>query len=225
MSRFDALAIVRPFVALLPLLVGCDGISIAPSCPNSLRVGETGEVFAQAVNPGSIPTYLWEAIPETAGTFTNPASPDTTFQALQEGPVTVRLSASDGLYQVISECRINVAGIIGLAVSLDADPVSTFVGEPVTLNCQSVGTITANELSITQREGPIVEFVDVEPGVVRFEPQRADEYVFRCVGAGPDAQLSTPALVTVTVFLEAPPQANGNDNDNTNDNVPNSNGE
>ena len=238
-SQFSARAIMRPLLALLPLLVGCEGISIAPSCPNSLMVGETGDVFAQVIDPGSIPFYFWEAIPDTAGVFTNPAVVDTSFQALEEGVVTIRLTASDGLFQVISECQIDVSGTVGLAVTLDADPVSTAVGEPITLTCESVGATPASELSITQPEGPIVEFEAVEPGVVRFEPERADEYVFRCVGAGPDAQLSPPAFVTVTVFLEEPPPSNGNanendnrndngspdDNGNTNDNVSNSNGE
>lgn len=218
LNRLSAWAIVRPMVALLPILLGCDGISIAPSCPNALRVGETGQLFAEVVNPGSIPMYLWEAIPSEAGVFDNPQAADTIFQALQEGVVTIRLTASDGLFQVISECLINVSGVVGLAVSLDADPVSTAVGEAVTLTCTSVGSTAARELSITQTEGPIVDFVEVEPGVVRFEPERADEYVFRCVGAGRGEQLSTPAFVTVIVFLEEPPPSNGNANENENGN-------
>ena len=229
LSRMSVRAIFWPLFAVLPIVIGCgDSISIAPSCPNSLNVGETGQVFAQVINPGSIPTYYWEAIPASAGVFTNPAIADTTFQALEEGMVTIRLTATDGLFAVISECQINVSGILGLAVSLEADPVLIVVGETVTLTCESVGETVARELSISQSEGPIVELVNVEPGVVRFEPQSADEYVFRCVGAGRDAQLSPPALATVTVFLDDPPPSDGNENvndnpdenENTNDNVP-----
>ncbi len=228
LGRMSVRAIFCPLVAVLGIVVGCsDGISIAPSCPNSLSVGETGEVFAQVINPGSIPTYYWEAIPASAGVFTNPMIADATFQALEEGVVTIRLTASDGLFAVLSECQINVSGTLGLAVSLEADPVSSVVGDPVTLTCVSVGETVASELSITQSAGPIVEFVDVQPGVVRFEPQRADEYVFRCVGAGRDGRLSPPALVTVAVFLDDTPPSgdneNANDNpdenENTNDNV------
>lgn len=204
---------------MLPLLAGCDGISIAPSCPNTLRVGETGQVFGQVVDPGAIPVYLWEVIPETAGVFGNAAAPDTTFQAQEEGVAIIRLTASDGLYQVISECEISVSGFVGLAVSLEAEPISAEVGEPVRLTCESIGATPAGTLSITQTEGPILDLVDAAPGVVRFQADRADAYVFRCVGTVAEGQTSEPAFVTVNIFpAEQPPDDNANDNVNDNGN-------
>ena len=97
---------------LLALLTqgGCTGISVAPSCPNELRVNESAPVLANEINPGAIAKYAWEVIPPQIGQVTDPAKPSTMFKATSEGEAVIRLTASDGLYQVISQCRIRVAG-------------------------------------------------------------------------------------------------------------------
>ena len=94
------------------ILGGCDSISIEPSCPAELAVGESGTVAANEQNPGAIPTYLWQVFPPDAGTFTNPQELVTEFQALKEGEVVIRLTAGDGLYQVVSACTTRIQGQI-----------------------------------------------------------------------------------------------------------------
>ena len=89
-------------------LVGCGRISIAPSCPQDLRVGEAGAVDANVRDPGAIPSYLWQVIPSDIATLDDPLSPTTTFTASAAGEATFRLTASDGIFQVVSECRTTV---------------------------------------------------------------------------------------------------------------------
>jgi len=103
----------HPALTLLALLGsgGCTGISIAPSCPNELRVNESAPLLANELNPGGIAKYLWEVIPPQLGQVTDPTKPSTMFKATSEGEAVVRLTASDGLYQVISQCQIRVAGV------------------------------------------------------------------------------------------------------------------
>mgnify|MGYP001559650118 CR=1 FL=1 len=93
-------------------LTGCTGISIAPSCPNELQVGESAPVLANEINPGEIATYFWEVIPPQLGQVTDPTKPSTMFKATSEGEAVIRLTASDGLYQVISQCQTRVAGTL-----------------------------------------------------------------------------------------------------------------
>ena len=93
-------------------LPACTGISIAPSCPNELQVGESAPVLANEINPGAIAKYVWEVIPPQIGRVTDPTKPSTMFEALAEGEAVIRLTASDGLYQVISQCQTRVAGRI-----------------------------------------------------------------------------------------------------------------
>jgi hypothetical protein len=90
---------------------GCTGISVAPSCPNELRVGESAPLLANEINPGAIAKYLWEVVPPQVGQVTDPTKPSTTFKAVSEGDAVIRLTASDGLYQVISQCQTRVAGV------------------------------------------------------------------------------------------------------------------
>ena len=104
----------HPALALLALLAlgGCTGISVAPSCPNELKVGESAPLLANEINPGAIAKYLWEVIPPQLGQVTDPTKPSTMFKATSAGDAVVRLTASDGLYQVISQCQIRVAGTL-----------------------------------------------------------------------------------------------------------------
>jgi hypothetical protein len=99
----------------LPTLLvfgGCTGISVAPSCPNELQVNESAPVLANENNPGAIAKYFWEVIPPQVGRVTDPTKPSTMFKATSEGEAVIRLTASDGLYQVISQCQIRVAGTL-----------------------------------------------------------------------------------------------------------------
>jgi len=89
---------------------GCTGISVAPSCPNELAVGASAPLLANELNPGAIAEYVWEVIPPQLGKVTDPTKPSTMFEATSEGDAVIRLTASDGLYQVISQCQIRVAG-------------------------------------------------------------------------------------------------------------------
>ncbi len=96
-------------VALMGV-AGCTGISIAPSCPNELQVNESAPVLANEINPGAVAKYFWDVTPVQIGRVTDPTKPSTMFTATGEGEAVVRLTASDGLFQVISQCSIRVAG-------------------------------------------------------------------------------------------------------------------
>ena len=96
-----------PFVLVL---CGCTGISIAPSCPNELKVGESAPLLAHEINPGAIAAYSWTVDPPFVGVVADPDSPSTMFEAVSEGNARVELTASDGLYQVMSFCTVRVAG-------------------------------------------------------------------------------------------------------------------
>ena len=95
-------------VSLMVSLGGCMRIWIEPSCPASLPVGESGPVKANEQNPGAVPTYRWEVFPAEAGTFENPTDADTTFQSQSEGEAILQLTASDGLFQVVAQCRTTI---------------------------------------------------------------------------------------------------------------------
>ncbi|MEK7732329.1 MAG: hypothetical protein AAB363_10785, partial [Planctomycetota bacterium] len=69
-------------------------------------------LLANEVNPGEIAKYLWEVVPPQVGRVTDPTKPSTMFEATGEGEAIIRLTAGDGLYQVISQCQIRVAGTL-----------------------------------------------------------------------------------------------------------------
>lgn len=193
---------------------GCERICVNPECPGELRVGEKGEVIAHEQNPGAIPTYLWEVEPSSAGSFTKPDAANTEFLALEEGEVTIRLTASDGLYMFMDECTTMISGRADIAVVFEADPPEPTVGETVSLTCTSVGMTELTEFSIVQPDGDLVELVEVNPGFVRFVAGKAEELTFQCVGRDEGGAESDPAVLTVAVS----PSADGNDNDNTSGN-------
>ncbi|MFQ5592085.1 MAG: hypothetical protein ACE5HE_13040, partial [Phycisphaerae bacterium] len=58
------------FVALGFLVPGgCTGISVEPSCPEEMVVGESRPLKANEQNEGAMPWYLWEVKPVDAGTI------------------------------------------------------------------------------------------------------------------------------------------------------------
>lgn len=182
--------------ALLP--AGCTSISIEPSCPDALRVGESGIVAAHEENPGEIAQYVWEVLPSDAGTVEDPDQPQTTFTALQEGTVVLRLTASDGIYQVQSQCTTLITALT-LTVTLEATPDAAEVGETVLLTCASVGPTEAAEFIFTQTGGEPVELTDFLPGVAAFVPEQAGELSFECVGADAAGVTGLPGSVSVSI--------------------------
>jgi hypothetical protein len=103
---------LRPFLlACLCLSLSCTAISIAPSCPNELRVGESAPLLANELTPGEIATYSWIVDPPSVGQVGDPSAPSTTFRATAEGNARIELTANDGLYQVTSFCTTRVSGI------------------------------------------------------------------------------------------------------------------
>jgi hypothetical protein len=210
------------------VLTGCPGlipqISIDVSCPETLRIGESGEVRANEVDPGAIPTYLWQVNPPNGGVFANPASANTTFQPRVEGEVIVRLTASDSIFQVIDTCTILVEGSLPLVVSLEADDADVFLDETVTLTCESIGTDEAESVSIRQIAGRLVDLLVVDEQTVTLTPDRVGDYTFRCTGMlGEDT--SEPSDITVRVRampvqnMNTNTNGNMNSNANTNDNM------
>lgn len=190
-------------------LSSCTGISIAPSCPNALEVGESGVVAANEINPGAIARYEWTAIPIDRGNFDDATLPITRFNAVSDGEVTIRLTASDGLYQVISQCRITV-GDAGdppdpptmtdpPVVSLLVSPSTTTVGTEVLLTCTSSGATPAAEVFIDQTGGPAVEVFDIIPGVSSFDTTEEGTFTFQCVGVAADGTQSAPSTGSVEV--------------------------
>ena len=129
--------------ALVLTSAACGRITIAPTCPSELEVDESGAVRANAVNPGAIPTYQWEVIPSSAGTLANSTVANTAFSASEVGVVTLRLTAADGLFQMIDECDIVVLDTVIFTIALIASPSAPSVGQSVTLNCVSTGNAVA----------------------------------------------------------------------------------
>jgi hypothetical protein len=203
--------------AFLPglLAASCESISVAPTCPAELRVGESGPVMAHEMNPGAIARYQWQVIAPELGRFQSPTAPNTTFQALAEGDATIRLTASDGLFQVMADCSTRIRGMAELAVALTADPTEADAREPVTLTCRSVGVTPVVNFTITQVEGRIVQLVPAAVGVVRFEADSGGELVFQCVGESASGTRSEPSRASVTILA---PISNGNGNGNLNAN-------
>ncbi len=202
-------------VVVAALLGGCTSISVAPSCPETLRVGDTGEVRANGANAGAIATHLWEVFPTDAGSFADPDAANTTFLAEAEGGVVIRLTASDGIWQVVEQCATTIEGFVELALFLTADPTAPVVGEEVTLACQSTGSLDAENVTIVQFSGETVDLSDMRRGTTKFTPSVAGDIVFGCTGEGPDGTPAESAELPVTIG-EAPPD---NENDNANDNT------
>lgn len=193
-------------------------ISVAPTCPQELQIGDSGPVRANEVNPGAIPLYRWDVEPATAGRFTNPALNNTTFQALEAGTARLRLRAADGIYEVTAYCEVRVAGAAELAVALSALPPTATTGQTVTLSCASVGATPATTRTITQTSGPRIRLNPVSEGVVTLVPLIAGSPEFECVGRSDDGRQTPPSRLTLTVAAPGNDNDNGNDNGNNNDN-------
>jgi len=191
-------------------------ISVSPTCPNELMIGESGQVRANEINPGAIPLYEWDVDPTDAGRFENPALNETTFQALAEGSARLRLRAADGIYQVTAYCDVRISGAAAFAVSLTASPAAPETGQMVTLTCESVGTTELTELAINQTLGPRIQLTEVSEGVVTLTPLITGMPVFQCIGTSAGGEMSAPSTLTLTVV--AGDDGNDNDNDNGNDN-------
>lgn len=205
--------------ALITLVFqGCTGISIQPSCPRELQVGGSGRVAANEVNPGAIATYRWEAIPAEAGRFDNPAAASTMFQALREGAVQLRLTASDGLYQVISSCTTEIRGSTAVAVALSANPAQPMTSQTVTLTCLSLGQTAVTSFVIEQIEGPRIRLTETSPGVVTLVPLIAGSPRFQCIGESSIGEMSAPSFLTLAVTLASTDNTNENQNNNDNEN-------
>ena len=167
-------------------------------------------------------SFLWEVFPEDAGTIINAQSPDAQFEAQREVGAVLRLTASDGLFQVISQCTTQIEGFLGVAVALEADPIAALVGETVTLSCSNDGTLEPVIVAISQESGVIVALTEQSPGVWTFVPTDIGDLTFRCVGETDLGVQSEAVTVTVSVTQTLPPDdggsENGNDNTNTNAN-------
>lgn len=197
-SRF-----VRLWSLILCGLGGCTSVSVDPECPSELAVGESGSVWANEKNPGEIPTYQWEAIPPDAGTFADPAAPDTSFKAEKEGEVVLRLTASDGLYLAVDECHTTVVASVDVAVSLQVDPDPAVVGETAILFCSNVGEAETVTRTLEQVDGSPVTLDPLAEGVATFLPTEIGELTFSCVGSTDAGRQSQPSVVTVSVVAAA----------------------
>ncbi len=186
-------------VALLIAGAGCTRITVAPSCPPQLAVGQSGPVRANAQQPGAVPTYLWEVIPPEAGTFTDPSALDTTFQALQVGEAVIRLTASDSLFQMIAECTTTVGTEAAGGVSVTVGPSPAVVGQSATVRCISTGTVAAVVRTIEQTAGEPVVLQVVAAGEATFTPTVEGSLTFQCTGEDAAGVLSAPAFATVQV--------------------------
>ena len=188
----------------LALVAGCkDPIAIQPSCLDEMEVGESDQLLSNVENPGAIAMYRWRIFtPDSAkGEFDDPLAPNPVFTALAPGTVILRLAASDGLWEAISECTTVIVESTEQAVDLDADPRSVQPGETVTLTCVDIGAVVVVSFSITQTDGSEVELVETDvDGVVEFDaPEPSGDLQFQCVGTDEDDNESDPSAVTVTV--------------------------
>jgi len=180
---------------------GCkEPIAIQPSCPATLEVGQSGEVFSNVENPGAAARYRWEAIPSGAGVFADASAADTRFSARAAGRAFLRLTASDGLFQVISECETNIVPSDEVVVELAVEPDEVAPGEEVTLTCSDIGTPEVVEFVVTQTDGAAVELQEQAFGVFEFTaPDEDDVLAFECVGSDEDGNESAAATASVTV--------------------------
>lgn len=74
-------------------------------------MNESAPLLANEINPGEIAKYLWEVTPLGVCRVVDPTSPSTQLVGLTEGEVKVQLTASDGLYKVVSHCTTRVSGV------------------------------------------------------------------------------------------------------------------
>jgi hypothetical protein len=187
------------WVGILLALCGCTSISVDPECPSELTVGESGSVWANEREPGEIPTYLWEAIPSGAGTFADPTALNTSFKAEKEGEAVLRLTASDGLYQAVGECRTTIVASVNVAVALQIDPSPVVVGETAILFCSSVGETEAVTRTLEQVDGATVTLAPLSEGVATFVSNDVGDLTFSCTGATEAGQQSQPSVAAVSV--------------------------
>lgn len=187
---------------------GCFKISIQPSCPDEIAPGAMGELAANEVDPGAIPVYLWEAFPPTAVEIVEPTQPTTTFEALTTGQVVFRLTASDGLFQVVNTCHTQIVASLP-TVLLTAAPQSLPQGESTLLTCTSTGAVPAVSFAIDQLDGPFAELTAVVPGTSVGVFNEAGDVTFRCIGTDATGRRSAPALVTVSVTRPTRPGGGG----------------
>ncbi len=194
-------------VAGFLLASGCTRISVAPTCPSALGVGESGSVDSNEMTPGSIATYAWEVFPSTAGTFADAARASTTFEADAPGSVILQVTASDGLFVVTGQCRTRI-GAVAVVVELSAQPASVVEGDPVTLTCASVGDTEAVTFRFEQTGGTTVLLASTSPGVATATTTVAGDLTFQCVGVGAGGSESAPSTVTISVG-DAPTDSGG----------------
>lgn len=214
---------IRVVTATVLLAVGCGcwSISITPQCPAALDIGESGVVRAQATNTGPFPIYSWEVVPASAGTLGDSSLPVTQFSASEPGHVILRLTASDGMFQVISECGTRIIGTPQVVLTASVEQAST--GDTITLTCTDTGSIESLAKHVSQTDGPMVTLSAVSEGIASFTPTTGGSRTFACVGEGPSGDLSDASTVTVTVTADAS-GADDNVNDNQDDNTDSSTG-
>ncbi len=182
-------------------LAGCSAISIEPSCPRQMEVGEMGGLSANQRSPGAIPTYLWIVEPASAGTITDPTLPNTNFTAAREGTARFVLTASDGLFQVISFCETQI-GSSGVEVSMSASSSTVAIGDTMTLTCSSTGSVDVETFVIDQVQGASIQLNQVSPTSVSFTPAIEGVPRFRCIGQAVNGDASDAVFVNITVTAE-----------------------
>ncbi len=206
MQRMAALCSIGWIAAALGV-AGCSRIDVAPSCPAALAIGQEGTVSGNPITPGAVPTYQWEVIPQSAGRFTDANAASTTFEADLEGEALIRLTASDGLYLAVGECRTLIAPsstpVVDVAVSLAVDPATVTVGQTARLICTSVGADLAATLTIEQTGGETVTLTTTSEGVALLTPRAAGDLTFDCIGASLNGSVSEPAVLAITVVTES----------------------
>lgn len=185
-------------------------VTLAPTCPGLLNVGQSGPVQANEQNATDTTVFTWEVSPADAGTFTDPNSADTRFEPTQAGEAVLQITAVEGSSEVVAECATTVQAVAGVAVELSIDPNPPVVGQEAVLTCTSVGEVAAVVLSVAEVDGDTVTPLDVDvPGVAPITPTTAGEMTFSCVGAALTGDTTEPLLLTVTV--EPAPDGGGTD--------------
>lgn len=185
-------------VSALLALGGCTRITHTPQCPAQAGVGQTVNISAAVANPGAVPRYFWEVIPEDGGTFADQRSLSTTFTLDVAREVTLQLSAADGLFLYINQCVIEVIDV-DVEVSLLVNPEEAVIGNSVLMTCSSVGDEPAVGLTITQTAGETVELIPILPGIVAFDAETVGTFTFECVGESTSGVATEPVIGTVTV--------------------------
>ncbi len=160
-----------------------------------------------------MPKYIWEAIPAGAGTIAEADQPTTTFVAEATGKVTFRLTARDGLFQAISECRTEVITFANIAVTLEASPADPAAGDTITLTCETGRVIANGTRTIEQVDGEPVELDVVAEGVATFTPSGGEDLSFRCTAVSGDGEQAESSLLAIAV----PPSTDDQDDDDADD--------